>query len=74
MLDNRPFLGSRATAEQVKVCLNNEPSIKYNKGGVVKGASAGELSPVVSAVQLAPVLIAIADAQYLGVLRVTRAR
>eukprot|EP00241_Pyramimonas_parkeae_P005538 CAMPEP_0114269744 /NCGR_PEP_ID=MMETSP0058-20121206/26811_1 /TAXON_ID=36894 /ORGANISM="Pyramimonas parkeae, CCMP726" /LENGTH=378 /DNA_ID=CAMNT_0001388321 /DNA_START=206 /DNA_END=1343 /DNA_ORIENTATION=- len=36
MLDNRPFLGSRATAEQVKVCLNNEPSIKYNKGGVVK--------------------------------------
>jgi len=36
--NGRPFLGMRASVEQMRVCLNNEPSIKYNKGGTVKVA------------------------------------
>lgn len=34
--NGRPFLGNRATTQQIQECLQKEPSIKYNKGGTVK--------------------------------------
>jgi hypothetical protein len=34
--EGRPFLGARATTQQIQECLQKEPSIKYNKGGTVK--------------------------------------
>jgi hypothetical protein len=51
-LEQRPFLGERATTECVTQCLSHEATIKYNKGGTVKvGGNAVNLAQLYNEVR-----------------------